>query len=245
MTEQAFQIFGTERKSNWVVTCDHASNHVPEFVGDGDLGLPEAEMSRHIAYDIGAAGVACHLGKLLDAPVILSNFSRLVVDPNRGEEDPTLIMRLYDGTIIPGNRTITVDEAEERLNRCYRPYHDAVEKLLESRDAPAMVAVHSFTPRLNGRHPRPWHIGLLHAWDTRISDPMLDRLQAMPGITSAPNVPYSGYLPGDSVDTHALKHGRPNVLIELRQDLIETEAGQTKWAEILAASMDGLLDELK
>ncbi len=114
--------------------------------------------------------------------------------------------------------------------------------MLDTRPDPVVVAVHSFTPRLNGRHPRPWHIGLLHAWDTRLSDPMLARLKEMPDILSAANVPYSGYLPGDSVDRHALKHGRPNVLIELRQDLIETEAGQREWAEILTNIMDGLLE---
>ncbi len=244
MTYQPFEIFGKERKSRWVITCDHASNHVPDFVNDGDLGLPTSEMGRHIAYDIGAAGTACHLGKLLDAPVALSNFSRLVIDPNRGEDDPTLIMRLYDGTIIPGNRHLTDDQRETRLNRCYRPYHNAVADLLDSRPDPVVVAVHSFTPRLNGRHPRPWHIGLLHAWDSRLSDPMLARLKAMPDILAAANVPYPGHLPGDAVDRHALKHGRPNVLIELRQDLIADEKGQEKWAALLAEALDGLLEGL-
>ena len=245
MTDQPFQIFGTERKSRWVITCDHASNRVPDFVKGGDLGLPPEDMGRHIAYDIGAAGVACHLGRLLDAPVILSNFSRLVIDPNRGEDDPTLIMQLYDGTIVPGNRDLGSDERQMRMKRCYLPYHEAVAQLFESREAPAMVAVHSFTPRLNGRHPRPWHIGLLHAWDERLSAPLLQRLHATRDILAAANVPYAGHLPGDAVDRHALKHGRANVLIELRQDLIETEAGQEKWAGLLAEAMDGLLEGIE
>ncbi len=104
MTEPPYEILGAERDSPWLIVCDHASNRIPDEIGGGSLGLPEGEMHRHIAYDIGAAGVSRRLAELLFAPALLSRFSRLVIDPNRGEDDPTLIMKLYDGTIVPGNR---------------------------------------------------------------------------------------------------------------------------------------------
>ncbi len=104
MTYQPFEIIGAERPARWLLACDHAANTVPSFVNGGDLGVTPENMARHIAYDVGAAGLTRALAEALDAPAILSNFSRLVIDPNRGEDDPTLLMKLCDGTIIPGNR---------------------------------------------------------------------------------------------------------------------------------------------
>src|SRR6056297_3174005 len=129
MTYHPFFIEGADRPARWLVTCDHATNTVPPFVGGGSLGLSEADMTRHIAYDVGAAGLARGLGAALDAPVIGSNFSRLVIDPNRGEDDPTLLMKLYDGSIIPGNRRADGAEIRKRLDLCYRPYHDELARL--------------------------------------------------------------------------------------------------------------------
>jgi predicted N-formylglutamate amidohydrolase len=239
MTHAAFEIVGAERDSPWLVTCDHASNHVPDEIGGGSLGLPEAEMGRHIAYDIGAAEVTRRLADLLGAPAILSRFSRLVIDPNRGEDDPTLIMKLYDGTIIPGNRHIDVAERERRLDTYYRPYHRAYAELAARRADTIIVAVHSFTPRLNGRAPRPWHVGILRAeWDHRLSRPLLDILGAEPDLCVGENQPYAGHLPGDAIDRHALIPGRPNALIELRHDLIADLGGQHAWAERLAPVLE-------
>jgi predicted N-formylglutamate amidohydrolase len=239
MTHAAFEIVGAERDSPWLVTCDHASNHVPDEIGGGSLGLPEAEMGRHIAYDIGAAEVTRRLADLLGAPAILSRFSRLVIDPNRGEDDPTLIMKLYDGTIIPGNRHIDVAERERRLDTYYRPYHRAYAELAARRADTIIVAVHSFTPRLNGRAPRPWHVGILRAeWDQRLSRPLLDILGAEPDLCVGENQPYAGHLPGDAIDRHALIPGRPNALIELRHDLIADLGGQHAWAERLAPVLE-------
>jgi predicted N-formylglutamate amidohydrolase len=239
MTHAAFEIVGAERDSSWLVTCDHASNHVPDEIGGGSLGLPEAEMGRHIAYDIGAAEVTRRLADLLGAPAILSRFSRLVIDPNRGEDDPTLIMKLYDGTIIPGNRHIDVAERERRLDTHYRPYHRAYAELAARRADTIIVAVHSFTPRLNGRAPRPWHVGILRAeWDQRLSRPLLDILGAEPDLCVGENQPYAGHLPGDAIDRHALIPGRPNALIELRHDLIADLGGQHAWAERLAPVLE-------
>lgn len=235
MTDAAYEIIGENRAGRWLVTCDHATNIVPHWVAGGDLGLPKSDMQRHIAFDIGAWGLAAALGAALDSPVIGSRFSRLVIDPNRGEEDPTLMMQLYDGTIIPGNRHLDATTRSERLSRLHRPYHQAYETLATRRDNTVVLAVHSFTPQLRGRPPRPWHVGVLHSHlDTRFALPFIEALQAEPDLCIGDNQPYTGHLPGDAVDTHALKPGRPNALIELRNDLIETAQDQTAWAKRLA-----------
>jgi predicted N-formylglutamate amidohydrolase len=236
----AFEILGAERTGRWLITCDHASNQVPDSVG-GTLGLSEGEMGRHIAWDIGAAGVTRHLSRLLDSPAILSRFSRLVIDPNRGEDDPTLVMKLYDGTIVPGNRHVDDAETARRLDLFHRPYHGALAALAARRPDTVICAVHSFTPRLLGRDPRPWHVGILSADDRRLADPLLARLNAERDLCVGDNEPYTGHLPGDAVDRHALRTGRPNALIELRHDLIATEDGQRAWAERLAPILDAAL----
>ncbi|MDP5085942.1 MAG: N-formylglutamate amidohydrolase [Yoonia sp.] len=240
MTDQPFEIIGANRPGRWLVSCDHATNLVPDWVHGGDLGLPAAEMARHIAYDIGAAGVTRHLAQALDCPAILSRFSRLVCDPNRGEDDPTIMMRLYDGTIIPANRNADEAEKEERLRRLYRPYHAAYADLANKIANPVICAVHSFTPRLQGRAPRPWEIGVLYADDARLALPFMAACRAQ-GWCTGDNQPYAGHLPGDAVDRHALQHGRPNLLIEIRQDLIEDEAGQILWASRLAPLLADVL----
>ena len=239
----AFEIEGAARSGRWLVTCDHASNAVPDWVAGGDLGLPAADMARHIAWDPGAAGVARALALRLDSPCLLSRFSRLVIDPNRGEDDPTLLMRLYDGTVIPANRHAGAAERARRLGRLHRPYHAACAALAARRPDTVICAIHSFTPRLQGRAPRPWHLGVLHSpRDSRLALPLIARLRQEPGLCIGDNQPYSGHLPGDSIDRHALAHGRPNVLIELRNDLIATPAAQQDWGSRLAAILAGVLD---
>ncbi len=243
MTYRPYHIIGENRPSRWLVTCDHATNTVPPFVNDGSLGLPPSDMNRHIAYDVGAAGVTRALAEMLDAPAILTNFSRLVIDPNRGEDDPTLLMKLYDGTIIPGNRHAGQKDLDQRLDACYRPYHAALSDLVNRRKDTVLLAVHSFTPRLNGYAPRPWHIGILHADDTRFATPLITRLRQEPDLCVGENEPYGGHLPGDSIDRHALQQGRPNVLIELRNDLIGTEGQQRAWAKRLAPILEQVLTD--
>jgi predicted N-formylglutamate amidohydrolase len=191
-------------------------------------------MARHIAYDPGAAGVSIRLAEKLEAPVVLSNFSRLVIDPNRGEDDPTLVMRLYDGTIIPANRHVDSIETTRRLNLCYRPYHETLASMARRREDTVIVSVHSFTPQFRHRPPRPWHIGLLFADDARLSHPLIDLLREEPGLVVGANQPYSGHLKGDTIDKHAIAEGRHNTLIEIRNDLIQEDDQQTEWADRLA-----------
>ena len=239
----AFEIIGETRPGRWLVTCDHASNRVPEAFG-GTLGLPDSEMARHIAWDPGAAGVAVALAARLNSPAILTRFSRLVIDPNRGEDDPTLVMRLYDGTIVPGNRHADAAEVERRLQTLYRPYHDAYAALAARHPHRVILAVHSFTPCLKGRAPRPWHVGVLYSHlDERLSRTLIAGLERLPGLVVGDNEPYSGHLPGDAIDRHALQTGRLNTLVELRQDLIATPAHQEMWAERLAPVLEAALQE--
>ncbi len=235
MTYQPYEIVGTDHTARWLVTCDHAANTVPDFVQGGCLGVAPADMARHIAYDVGAAGLTRALAAHLGGAAILSNFSRLVIDPNRGEDDPTLVMKLYDGTIIPGNRHITAAEVTDRLDRLYRPYHAAYARLAARRADTVICAVHSFTPQLRARPPRPWHVGVLYSHlDDRLAKPLIARLAGAPDLCVGDNEPYAGHLPGDAVDRHALTPGRPNVLIEVRNDLIATPDAQAAWAARLA-----------
>ena len=235
MTHPAYEIITSAAPGRWVLTCDHASNAVPDWVNGGDLGLPPADMARHIASDVGAAGLTRALAAVMVAPAILTRFSRLVIDPNRGTDDPTLLMRLYDGTIIPANRHAGPEALAQRMDRLYHPYHAALADLVARRADPVICAIHSFTPRLRGRTPRPWHIGVLYSHlDDRLARPLLARLAAQTDLCTGDNQPYAGHLPGDAIDRHALIPGRLNVLIEVRQDLIADAQGQALWANRLA-----------
>jgi predicted N-formylglutamate amidohydrolase len=240
--EAPVTILGEDRDSRWLVTCDHASNHVPAWVAGGDLGVCPADMARHIAYDVGAAGLAAGLASRLGCTAVMSGFSRLVIDPNRGEDDPTLIMQLYDGTIIPANRHLAADHVAARLDRLYRPYHAALARLAARRADTVIVAVHSFTPCLKGRPQRPWHVGVLHSHrDSRLSQRVIAALAEDPALCVGDNEPYAGHLPGDAIDRHALQTGRQNTLIEVRNDLIADAAGQAAWAARLAQVLQSVL----
>ena len=231
---EPFFIHGKHKKTRLLITCDHASNRIPEAIDENGLGLTLADMQRHIAYDIGAAGVSRYLADILDSTAILSNFSRLVIDPNRGEHDPTVLMRVYDGSIIPGNRYADLEEKERRLGAFHRPYHNALAEAADRRDDTVIISIHSFTPQLIGRPKRPWQIGILHSEDRRYSQPLMERLRQEPDLTVGDNEPYSGILPGDAIDRHGRGPDRPHVLIEIRNDLIMFDKGQRAWAERLA-----------
>ena len=235
MSADAFiEIEGPET-ADWVIICDHARNTVPTSVANGDLGLPPEDMARHIAYDPGAEAVTRILAAELNAPAIMATFSRLVIDPNRGEDDPTLLMRLYDGTIIPANRHVDTAERERRLDLFHRPYHGAVWRVLNQHPNAKLIAIHSFTRQLRGREPRPWHVGLLYAEDRRLADPVLEVFSRDAELCIGDNKPYSGHLPHDTMDRHGTQTGRPHLLIEFRNDLISTEHDQQDWARRLAA----------
>lgn len=219
-----------------LLICDHARNAVPAEVGE--LGLPPHDMARHIAWDVGARGVTLGLAQRLGLPAVLSTFSRLVIDPNRGEDDPTLVMRLSDGSIIPGNRHIGTDEIERRKSVYYRPYHAAIREQIDRIEAaghePVLVSMHSFTPSFQGRPQREWHVGLLWDKDDRLLRPMLELLRAQPDLRVGDNEPYTGQLYGDCMWTHGTSRGVPHILIEIRNDLIAEAPDQARWADRLA-----------
>jgi predicted N-formylglutamate amidohydrolase len=228
-----------------LIVCDHASNAIPP--GMDSLGLPPEALERHIAYDIGAADVARALAAHLGAPAVLSSFSRLVIDPNRGADDPTLVMRYSDGSIVPGNAKADAAEIARRRERFWAPYRDRVaatiEAMIATGEPPALVSVHSFTPVWRGA-ARRWKVGVLWDLDGRIARPLLDALAADPDLgpkAVGDNEPYDGALSGDTVDAVATARGLANALIEIRQDLIAKPQGALAWAERFARLLKPIL----
>jgi len=235
---EAFEIVPGPASAGLVVLCDHASNYLPPEYGT--LGLPESELERHIAYDIGAAGVVRALAASLGAPAVLSHFSRLLIDPNRGADDPTLIMRLSDGAIIPANRHLDQAERDRRVDRWYRPYHAAVTSVVDAclatGPAPTLLSIHTFTPSWKGA-PRPWEVGILWDKDPRLADALLEGFRADKSLTVGDNQPYTGQLEGDCMWQHGTQRGLAHAIVEVRQDLLATEEGQHAWADRIAAVM--------
>lgn len=230
-------------RADLLLIADHASNRLPTGYPPA-LGLAPGEFERHIAYDIGVEGLVRALNRMIGAPAVLSRFSRLLIDPNRGEDDPTLIMRLSDGAVVPANAAVDGAERRRRLDAYWRPYDRAVSDAIaalegEAGAPPVIVSLHSFTPAWRGVQ-RPWHVGLLHDADARVSDRLLAMLRAQDELIVGDNEPYSGALGGDMMNRQAHVRGLPHALIEVRQDLITDEAGQRAWAERLAPMLDAV-----
>jgi predicted N-formylglutamate amidohydrolase len=238
----AYEIIGGTSASGLVFTCDHASAAIPpEFA---DLGLPASQLARHIAYDIGAEAVTRTLAEVFDAPAILSRFSRLLIDPNRGRDDPTLVMRIADGAIVPGNARIDDAGIEDRIARFYDPYDDAIARTLKTFAAvqnPIIIAMHSFTPRMK-EIDRPWHVTVIWDFDPRLNTALLRALEAEPDMIVGENEPYQGGYTGDAIDRHCLAHGYAHALVEIRQDLITSPADARAWGLRLARVLRPLID---
>ncbi len=218
-----------------LLLCDHASAALPaEF---GDLGLSADHFTRHIAYDIGAAELTRQLARRMGAPALLTTYSRLLIDPNRGADDPTLVMRISDRAQIPGNARVSAQEIERRRQLYWQPYRDAigahVAQMTAAGPPPVLVSLHSFTPVWRG-HPRPWHAGVLWDCDDRLARPVIAALRARPGLIVGDNEPYDGALRGDTMFDHGTVPGLAHILIEVRQDLIATPAGAAEWAALLS-----------
>jgi predicted N-formylglutamate amidohydrolase len=227
-----------------ILLCDHARNALPPQYGS--LGLPPGEFQRHIAYDIGAEGVTLGLAGRLGATALLTGYSRLLIDPNRGLEDPTLIMKLSDGAVVPGNRDIDAEERERRIAQYYLPYHTAISReidsLIAARIRPILVSIHSFTPFWKGI-PRPWQAGILWDRDGRLPRLLLEGLKADSALTVGDNEPYHGALEGDTMNTHGTKRGLAHALIEIRQDLIAEQSGVDEWVDRLALILEPVMKE--
>jgi len=215
-----------------VLFCDHAGNSIPKEL-DG-LGLPESELARHIAWDIGAAGVTEALSEIFDAPAILCNTSRLVIDCNRQIHASDLIPEVSDGTVIPGNLYLTEAARAARIERWFHPYHDAVESVVlerEARGVPSIaVSIHSMTPSLAGQ-PRPWQIAISSHLDRRLADPVLAALRRPGDVAVGDNQPYNLDPNVDySIPFHALRRGLLHIQVEFRQDEIQDATTQYQWA---------------
>lgn len=222
--------------------CDHASNAVPADYGD--LGLAAPLFQTHIAYDIGAAVLTGELAGAYGAAGLLGGVSRLVLDLNRGPDDPTLVMKLSDGSIIPGNRDADAAEVARRLARFHTPYHAAIrEEIARIGPSAILISMHSFTPAWKNV-PRPWEVGVLYGRDERLARPLIKRLEAA-GFTVGDNEPYTGALEGDTLDTHGTKTGHANVLIEIRQDFLAEETMARAFAARLKPILDAALDDME
>ncbi|MDR3376025.1 MAG: N-formylglutamate amidohydrolase [Ancalomicrobiaceae bacterium] len=221
--------------SGLVIVADHASNALPAEYGT--LGLAAEDLGRHIAYDIGVEPLAEALAARIGCPAVLAGFSRLLIDANRGDDDPTLIMRLSDGAVVPGNAAVDPSERRRRIARFWRPYSDAIGAAVDAGFAagrpPILVSVHSFTPVWRGR-PRPWHCGILWDQDPRLAVALIDRLRADPALVVGDNEPYDGALRGDTMFRHGTSRGLAHAIIEVRQDLIAEATGVAQWAARLA-----------
>jgi predicted N-formylglutamate amidohydrolase len=223
--------------SPFVLVCEHASRLFP--AGYGRLGLAAAELDRHIAWDIGAVEAAMRLACLLDAPLFLAGYSRLLIDLNRPPGSSTSIPTISDATPIPGN--IGIDEAERsrRRDRWFRPFHDAVAAHLDSRKGrgTAVIGVHSFTPVFAGE-ARAWHAGVLYRRAEAFAEALAASIEARSGVLVGRNEPYRVSLETDyTVPVHGDARGLDAALIEIRQDLVTDVFGIERWSRLLAGAL--------
>ena len=225
---QPFRQIGDVKRGGIVCVSDHASNFVPD---DVPLGIPAELLDTHIAIDIGVGGVAERMARRHGIPAHLAEVSRLVVDLHREEDHPKVVPTESDGHLIPGNIGADI---EARLDRFYRPYHDALAKWLDAADPELIISLHSFTPKLEtSEAARPWDVGLLYNEDDRAARHAI-RLFAEQGLKVGDNEPYSGRVLNATMNRHAEAHGRNYCAIEVRQDLISTRADQARWASMIA-----------
>lgn len=232
----ACQSHRLQGRSAYFLVCDHGGNRLPHVLGN--LGLPPAELERHIAWDIGAAGLAHGLAEMLDAALIEQTYSRLVIDCNRPPGVPSSIPELSEATSIPGNQQLSPAAAEARRAAIFAPYHARISAELDARSTAGrptiLVSVHSFTPVYAGM-ARPWHAGLLYNRDARLGRIMFDLLRAEGDLVVGDNQPYSVDDETDyTIPVHGERRRLPHVALEIRQDLLADAAGQAAWAARLA-----------
>lgn len=239
--EKSVQVLNVRGRSPFVIVCDHASNRLPAKYGD--LGLSHAERVSHIAWDPGALAVSRALSESLDAPLIFSTISRLIIDCNRDLDAPDLIWTLSEATRIAANENIDAAERQYRIDRFHRPYHAAIETLLEARrhagQETVLVCMHSFTPVYHGV-ARPWPVGLIHGADTQYTKALLEALEGGPAdLNIGWNEPYAA-LNGVTLtlERHGDGRGLDATMIEIRNDEILEPAGVSLWAHRLARCLE-------
>ena len=228
-----------------LVLCDHASRTVPQSLGTLGI-LNHTDLSRHIAWDIGARAVTERIAARAGARAVLCGYSRLVIDCNRPLWSPTLVPEVSDGTIIPANRGLSWQEIASRVEGIYLPYHLAIAEALGRFAAkgvkPLVLFIHSFTPRMNGRD-RPWSIGTPHTSDRSISDPFIAMMRGIGGFEAGDDQPYSfddDYSEDYTIVAHALSRGLKHLFIEIRQDEIADAAGALLWGDRIFGALEEL-----
>ncbi len=234
--------------SPFLLVCDHAGNRIPRKLGT--LGVSQADRRRHIAWDVGAAEMAHRVSELLDAPLVLQSYSRLVIDCNRDPKVESAMPLISETTEIPGNRDLDPREVEARIAEIFRPYHDRITAVMDARAtagrSTVLVALHSFTPYSEGWGARPWHIGILYNRDDLLPRIMLELLRAEPGLTVGDNEPYKISDETDyTIPVHGERRGVVHVEIEVRHDEIETRVNQLAWAERLVHFLRHAADRLE
>jgi predicted N-formylglutamate amidohydrolase len=234
-----FRVLAGDPESHFFITCDHAGRRLPRALGS--LGLGEAELETHIAWDIGAAGVAEKLSAALGAFTILQTYSRLAIDCNRPLGVDSSIAELSESTVIPGNRCVSEQDAQQRAASIFHPYHHRIRQELDDRQrrgvGTVLLALHSFTPTFLGES-RPWQLGVLYGRDARLAHALLAVLRADGRWVVGDNEPYRvSDLTDYGVVEHGERRGLLHVELEIRQDLIRDETGQSLWAERLAPAL--------
>ncbi len=228
-----------------LVIADHAGNAVPAAMNN--LGLENDDLVRHIAWDPGAALVATELATRLRATAVLSQYSRLIVDPNRPLGDTSSMPQVSDGIAVPANADLSEQERVRRAKLFYWPYHVAVSqemaRLCMEGEGPLLVSIHSFTPDF-GEEDRPWHIGVMSAADRRLGDAVIAGLKKCGDYNVGDNQPYSGIEYGYTLKVHAAAQGLANVQIEIRQDLLADQAGVRRWVDVLETVLTPLINDL-
>jgi predicted N-formylglutamate amidohydrolase len=237
------RVLRPEGKGRFIIFCDHASNRIPEELDN--LGLPACELARHIAWDIGAAGLAAELSEILDAPAVLCGTSRLVVDCNRQLHAPGLIPEVSDGTAIPGNRNLDAAARRSRIEQWFEPYHATLESIIEEREkrgaGAIALSIHSMTACLAG-NVRPWQIALSSHRDRSLVEPMLAALRGPGDVAVGDNQPYDLDPAVDyTIPFHAMRRNMPYLQVEFRQDDVASKAGQVSWAERFASALTSIL----
>jgi predicted N-formylglutamate amidohydrolase len=231
-----FELVRSAGRSPFVIVCDHAGRAFPRSLGS--LGVSAEDLATHIAWDIGAAAVAQKLAERLDAFLCLQTYSRLVIDCNRPLHARDSIVTLSGGVTVPGNQGLSREDAAERARAIFEPYHarirDELDRRERSGESTILIAMHSFTPALLGS-VRPWHAGILYHHDARFAHAVLPLLRLDASLVVGENEPYAASEETDyALVQHAERRGHPYVELEIRQDLIAEEAGQSEWAERLA-----------
>lgn len=240
-----FEICNEGGTSALFLICDHASRRLPRRLGT--LGLDEESLSAHVAWDIGAGDLARRLSVVLDAPLVLSGYSRLAIDCNRPFSSPTSIPELTCGIRVPGNEGLSEVERTARQEALFWPYHRTVERMLAGRAMSILLSVHSFTPSLYGKD-RPWHFGVLYGKDRRFAEHMIEGLRGLDrwgGVVVGDNEPYRVTDESDfGVPMYAERANRHGLLLEVRQDLLATASDVEDMAELLAPALRGVVTKL-